>query len=119
MRAPTSVTDEPSRMIECSISLPRMVTPSPMAVKGPDVGVLDHGAAANDGRAPHDAARTMRASASITTRPVSSESSTTPSTRGSSVSSTIRFASRMILELPGVLPPALDHVRVDASARGR
>ena len=35
IRAPTSVTDEPSRMIECSTSLPRMRTPSPMAVKGP------------------------------------------------------------------------------------
>src|SRR4029077_5003672 len=31
IRAPPSVTDEPSRMIECSISLPRIVTPSPTA----------------------------------------------------------------------------------------
>ena len=49
---------------------------------------------------PRTTLRTTRAPGSITTRPVISESSTRPSTRGSSVSSTIRFASRRSSSFP-------------------
>src|SRR3989304_3058341 len=99
MRPPMSEMLAPSRTMECSTSLPRTTTPSPMEVKGP-MYALSITAPLPMIAGPRTVLLTTRAPASTTTLPSMSESSTTPSVLGTSVSRMMRLGSSMAPSSP-------------------
>ena len=112
------VADARSRLsrIECSTSAFSITQPSPIAVYGPDVAVGQLRAGADDRRpADRRALEPARRARSRPGRRPASRSAR-PRPGAAIVSSTSRLAASMSSSLPGVLPPAVDDVRLDPQA---
>ena len=116
MRPSRSTTDEPASRIECSTSARSIDAVLADRRVRADVAVDQARAGADDRRAADGAALERARRPRSTTRPSTCESTSSPSMRVSMRVEDSRLASSMSSRRPGVLPPALDDVRLDAAA---